>query len=90
MEKDDRWRLAWDCPHPHRGYEGRVNMGKPNGLTADLRVVTPASWEDAVWDAVERCIAAGVSPETFRRAAACAWAEELAREAKHAAKVLSP
>lgn len=62
-------------------------MGKPTGLTAALQVVHPSAWEDAVWDAVEKCVECGVSPERFLAEVAESWADALRREAKHAARV---
>jgi hypothetical protein len=72
-------------------------MAKPYGLslglTADgnLRagVNHPSRAEDAIWNAVEEAIDAGMTPERFKLEAAQAWEETLHSRAKDAAEELS-
>jgi hypothetical protein len=57
---------------------------KPLGMTAAFQVTRPTPAEDAVWEAVQRAIDAGMTPRQFRLEAAEAW-EHLLREAGKAA-----
>ena len=57
-------------------------MPKPLGMDPFFRVIQPTSVQDAVWEAVEQAIDAGMTVEQFRREAADCWAEKLRQKAK--------
>ena len=63
-------------------------MSKPYGLTALLQVTTPNRATDAIWDAVEMAIEAGVTPLEFKREVVQAWHHALREKAKAAEKEL--
>lgn len=60
-----------------------------SGGAVVLRVTKSSRTLDAIWDAVQRAIEDGMTPEEFKREAAEAWAHELKEAAKHAASVLN-
>jgi hypothetical protein len=60
-----------------------------SGGAVTFSVRHPTGAEDAIWDAVEQAILAGMSPEEFKREAAQAWEEVLAADAKRAVAILS-
>lgn len=67
---------------------------KPNGIEftspyPSMRVTRPSAPEDAVWDAVEKAIAAGWDARRFRLEAAEAWQHELREAAKEAVRELT-
>ena len=64
-------------------------MSKPNGLSATLQVLKPSRAEDAIWDAVQEAIDAGMTPERFKREVMQAWMHELSEETKRVEKLLS-
>lgn len=58
-------------------------MGKPLGLTRDLRVRYPAPWEDEIWQAAGDAAQDGVSLKRVLREAEDAWRDmhrEMAKE----------
>jgi len=65
-------------------------MGKPLGLTVDLRVVMPSMAEDAIWEAVQTAFASGWTPERFLAGVREAWAQRMEDEAADADEVFMP
>lgn len=70
-------------------------MTKPLGISLDIigglprmSVSQSDRAADAVWDAVEVAISAGMTPQQFRREAADAWEHVIKEEAKHARQEL--
>lgn len=69
-------------------------MPKPYGLRMDLtysgdvryQTTNPSSAENAIWDAVEEAIRAGMSVRSFLFEAEQAWDETLTKMAKDARK----
>jgi hypothetical protein len=72
-------------------------MNKPLGLSmgtsesGDLRFIVsrPSPVEDAVWEAVNKAIEAGWTPQQFKNEAADAWKQRLTDDAKDAVNILS-
>lgn len=69
----------------HGRAEGE-GLVKPLGVTSFLQVVRPAPAQDAIWDAVEEAIAAGMTVEQFRREAQEAWQYQQKEQARADAK----
>ena len=72
-------------------------MPKPLGIAIGMKsngaphmyVTGPDRLIDAIWDVVQDCIIAGMTPEQFKKEAANAWAHELRNEADRARKILA-
>lgn len=54
-----------------------------------MSVSRPSKVEDAVWEAVEKAIEAGWTPQQFKNEISDAWREKLRDAAKDAVEVLS-
>lgn len=63
-------------------------MGKPYGITPDLRIIRPSTAQDAIYHAVEEAIDAGMRPSVFKKEVREAWAEILKEKAELADKCL--
>jgi len=49
---------------------------KPLGMSCGLKVIMPSRAEDAIWNAVQEAISAGMTAKQFRNEIAQAWEQE--------------
>ena len=66
-----------------------ISLGITAGGVPTMSVTHISRAEDAIWNAVQEAVDAGMTPEQFKREVAQAWTEELRAQAKRTMKELS-